>query len=301
MNNSLQEISKKVVYVIFTRHQSKYVLKFITNGLIFVIFLTMISQNQQLIYNLIFSLSLHNIFWFPVLYGLSLLIQAAIWMDMMRYSRCDWKHAIEDFMQTYLMGHLPGGWWKWLGRITVYRAKHLSAAAIFWINVVEFVLLVTSGLSLVLFQILPLNLKLTLFPIFLILTWWIISISVKSKLNLNYRQSVTRVFYWWIGYVIAWILGAIILFLLVNSISTSQFSLHDAIFIGTTSGITGQVLQFIPVSLLFRDLTMVTLLNKFMDIPQTIVVIFALRIIYSFSDIMWTWVISLVVNVINRN
>lgn len=291
----------QVLRRILARPVMRRVLAWLVNTLLLVFFLIVLYQNQHLFFNLMQVLSLKNTILYVTVYIISLLIQAIIWIDMMGYRQHDWQRAIGDFIQTYLMGRLPGGWWKWLGRATAYRAEHLSTISVLWVNVTELLLLIFTGLIIVLI------LSISSFPIQVLIcilypvtVWKLLSIVMNRKPEFHHWKILWRVIMWCSGYAIAWFLGAFILFRLVAPFSTVPFSIIDALRLGTISGIVGMILQFLPVSTLFRDITLFALLNPFMDLPQIMMVIFAMRLMYGISDLAAGWGISLVLLIMRR-
>lgn len=232
---------------------------------------------------------------------MSLTIQAIVWIDMVGYRWPTWQRAIDDFIQTYLMGRLPGGWWKWLGRATLYRAEHLTTNSVLWVNVIELVLLIFTGTVIVV--VLNISwpfLQALVVMLCLFLIWKTLSLFAVRKSEFCHWNSLWRVILWCVGYTAAWLLGAIILFLLAAPFGAKSFSMIDAIRFGTISGIVGLLLQFIPISTLFRDLTLFALLNRFMDISQIVVVIFTIRLLYGIGDLVSAWVVALTLFVVRR-
>ncbi|MGQ9612265.1 MAG: hypothetical protein ACUVSL_16190 [Chloroflexus sp.] len=283
------------------RRHIRHLTKIGVNVLLLVMLLIVILQNHQSLQSLYQLLSVKNVFLIPLLYLTSLSIQMTIWIDMIGYKQTQWKYAIDDFIQTYLMGRLPGGLWKWVGRITVYRAHHLSKTTAVWVNIMEVSLLITSGvIILLLLKLSSIVLQITVLGVYFLLVWLIMFLVAVIKPELTHWKVFHRSFFWCMGYSISWLLGSYILFLLVSPLSGLPFSLWDAVFVGILSGIAGQLLQFIPVSTLLRDLTLFALLGKLLTVPQIILVVFALRVMYSLSDIVSSWVITLAVSLIGN-
>ncbi len=293
--------SVRVVRCIFTQTLMQRILKPVINTLFLVLTLFIFYQNQHLLPTLSKSLSIQNVILCIVLYMLSLIIQAAIWIDMIGYRRHDWQRAIDDFIQTYLMGRLPGGWWKWLSRVTVYRAEHLSTKAAFWVNTTELALLILTGITIVFVLCIPaLLFQLVIVILYPLIVWKVLASLVTQNSEFNHWRSFWRVGWWCTGYTTAWLLGAFILFILSTPFISKPLSIIDALRLGTISGIVGLILQFIPISTLFRDLTLFALLDQFMEVPQIVLTIFAIRLIYSISDLISAWGISLILFVIRR-
>lgn len=293
---NMQNLCRMVIHPVTRR-----ILSWLVNILLLSFFLVVMYQNQHLFLSFIRVLSLENIISCIVFYMISLLIQAIIWIDMMGYRQYDWQRAIDDFIQTYLMGRLPGGWWKWIGRITAYRAEHLSTTSVFLVNVTEFLLLIFTGLIIILIlSISSLFVQVLMAILYPFIVWRVFSVLVARKSEFHHWRILWRVILWCSGYTIAWVLGAFILLRLVVPFSPVPFLIVDALRLGTMSGVVGMILQFLPVSTLFRDITLFALLDSFMDLPQIVVVVFSIRLIYGVSDLISAWSISLVLFLLRR-
>lgn len=293
---NMQNLRRLLVHPVTRR-----ILSWLVNALLLSLFLTVIYQNQYILPSFIQALSLKNVILCIAFYVASLIIQAVIWIDMMGYRQHDWQRAIDDFIQTYLMGRLPGGWWKWIGRATTHRAAHLSTASVFWVNVTEFGLLIFAGLSIILILSIPSLFVQTLIAIlYPVIVWRSFSVLVARKPEFHHWLALRRVILWCSGYTIAWMLGAFILLRLVVPFSPEPFSIIDALRMGTMSGVVGMILQFLPVSTLFRDITLFALLDSFIETPQIVMVVFAIRLIYGVSDLVAAWGVSLALFLLRR-
>jgi hypothetical protein len=251
-----------------------------------------IYQNSELLPTLGQSLALGSLVSCLGLYLLSLSIQAAIWIDLMGYRPGERRAALADYIQTTLMGRLPGGWWKWFGRVTVYRAAHLSTRAILLVNLIELLLLMlTAGIVIAL-----------LLPI--AWYWRLLAIAVQSLAvggllwrlapivpGLQRRFIFLRAVVWSSGYILAWGCGALILYLLAQPFSRMQLDLFVVLRLTCLSGVVNLLFQLLPVSLLFRDLTLLALLGSFMSSAQAVVVIFALRLVSSVCELLSSWIL----------
>lgn len=237
------------------------------------------------------SLSIPSVMGCLSLYLISFLVQGGVWIDMMGYRRSDWHTAINDYVQTNLMGRLPGGWWKFLGRVTIYRASHVSIRTIVAINLFELLLLLLAGASLLTLVALtswPVKMALiaSQFSIAIVLIRYLVVAVPHLK-----RRSAGRILFWYGAYAFAWWCGALILHLIAVPFSPSSFRVTDAVRLATLSGIVNMAFQFLPVNLLFRDLTLFTLLEPFMSFSHAIVLIFALRLIYSIGELLSSWLV----------
>ncbi len=251
-----------------------------------------IYQNSELLPTLGQSLALSSLLSCLGLYLLSLSIQAAVWIDLMGYRPGERRAALADYIQTTLMGRLPGGWWKWFGRVTVYRAAHLSTRAILLVNLIELLLLMLAA-GIVIALLSPIAWY-----------WRLLAIVVQGLAaggllwrlrpivpGLQRRLIGLRVVGWSGSYLLAWGCGALILYLLAQPFSRIPLDLSTVLRITCLSGVVNLLFQLLPVSLLFRDLTLLALLGSFMSSAQAVVVIFALRLVSSVCELISSWIL----------
>lgn len=251
-----------------------------------------IYQNGELLPILGRSLSLVSLVSCLGLYLLSLSVQAAIWIDLMGYRSGERRLALADYVQTTLMGRLPGGLWKWFGRVTVYRAAHLSTSAILLVNLIELLLLLlTAGLLIALLFPTAWYWRLLVVAAQLLLASAIVWRLTPLVPGLQRRLIVVRVAGWCAGYLLAWGCGALILYLIAQPFSQTPLDLVTVLRLTSVSGVVNLLFQILPVSLLFRDLTLLALLGPFMSSPQAIVVIFALRLVSSICELLSSWIL----------
>jgi hypothetical protein len=277
-------------------------LEWAVNGLLLGLVGLVIYQNRDLLPILGQSLAPHVLLFCLGLYFLSLMIQAAIWIDMMGYRAGEYRTAVEDYIQTTLMGRLPGGVWKLLGRITLYRAPRLSVRTILAINIFElFLLMLAAGI--ILFALTPIPAaSLILVVIAAIGAGWVSIRKLAPVIpGLQRPAALLRLLLWLLGYMLAWLCGAAILYLLVTPFSGTALNLADALRLACASGVVNLIFQFLPVSLLFRDLTLVVLLVPFMSQPQAIVAIFALRLVSSICELISSWLLLGLVRRLHRH
>ncbi len=276
---------------------AKTILKITTNILLMSILMFVLYQNQQVIPVLFRIETMQNMAISIILYFASIVIQAMIWIDMIGYKHYSRRQGLDDFVQTYLMGRLPGGWWKWIGRITVYRASHLSLSSAIQVSLTEFLLLISSGVALAIaVSATHWAIAVTVVVLYAILLWRLLITLASTKPEFQHWHLFSRVFRWCIGYIIAWILGACILFILILSLQVNPLPFLQIMQISLISGIVGQLLQLLPISALVRDLTLSTLLYQFLSIPQIVVIVFMFRLVYGLGDILSSSFISLAIS-----
>jgi hypothetical protein len=249
-----------------------------------------IYQHQELLPTLREALSPQILVACLGLYLLSLLFQTVIWIDLMGYQLSEYPVAVEDYVQTNLMSRLPGGIWKLIGRMTIYRTPRLSAGAVLVINLFELLLLILSA-GLIVSLLLPLAPGWRALIVGGILVALGLSVRRLGGLvpGLQRPLPLLRPLIWLAGYLLCWLGGAALAYLIFLPFASLSFL--DLLLPVTLSGMVSLALQFLPISLLFRDLTLVTLMAPFMSPSQAIVAIFALRLVSSVCELLASWLL----------
>src|SRR5690349_12845868 len=139
-----------------------------------------------------------------LLYITSFLVQLTIWSDMMGYGRGERMGAMEDYIRTTFMGRLPGGLWKIVGRMTIYRAPRLTSRAILAVNLIEvLLLLLTNGILMLSFSALPAWLRLAGAAALLLTLVTLATQSFRFIPALQRRHRPLRWLLWSAGYLLA--------------------------------------------------------------------------------------------------
>jgi hypothetical protein len=270
---------------------------FAINGSILLILGLILYKNLDILPQLarVFSFSVFG----PAfaLYFASLLVQFLIWMDLMGYQRIETSRAIEEYVNTLLMGMLPGGLWKIFGRMTMYRAPRLSANTILMINLVEMLLLLVANAT-VLLLIIPLGWSLRIVGLLVLLLAVAVLRTRLSPSLPSFQKhrsaglSISTLLHWWLwigGYMIAWVCGGAITLLVLSGFGIS-LSFVQALSYWCVASAAGLVLQAIPINAIIRDATIVALLvQTSLPLPEAIIVAFALRLMMMASEVSISW------------
>jgi hypothetical protein len=235
-----------------------------------------------------------------LLYLGSLLLQFTIWLDLMGYRRIEWSRALDDYIRTNFMGRLPGGVWKIVGRMTVYRGPRLPARAILAINLVEiFLMLLSSGVVILLSSAISWQLRIAgLGSLVLVLLLLALSVS-RTQPALRSVHQPTRWVIWTAGYCFSWICGGLITYLVIAPFDAVT-TFADGLRYWCIAGATGVLLQAIPLNVLIRDATLVALLQPFMPLANAIIAALAVRLVMLVCDLAIGWTLLGVVSRINQ-
>ncbi len=260
---------------------------FAVNVLLAILFAVLLYQNQgtlPLLTHVVTPLIVGGCF---VFYLASLLLQFVAWAGLMQYSRADLGRALEEYIRTIFMGRLPGGLWKLVGRMTVYRAPHHTLRAIVAINLAEIglALLANTVLLLVLME----------------LDWLLRVAGLGGVLIVAYmgrraggatladHRAVSWLL-WVVCYMLSWVCGAMMVYMIVTPFGAA-LPLLDILRFWCIAGAAGIVLQVLPLSSLVRDMTLVAMLQGSMPLAGAVVAGFAVRLFLSVSELLTGWLL----------
>jgi hypothetical protein len=235
-----------------------------------------------------------------LLYLISLLLQFSIWSDLLGYRRAEQGRALEEYIRTNFMGRLPGGLWKIVGRMTIYRAPRLPARAILVVNVLEILLMLLASAA-VIFLSSSLDWRLRLAGL-CSLALTLLLLAVLAARMQSVLQSVHSPVHWiaWTGgYIVAWLCGGMITYLVIAPFDVT-ITFSDALRYWCIAGATGLLLQVIPLNILIRDATLVALLQSFMSLTNAIIAAFAVRLVMLVCDLAIGWTLLGLVEIIRR-
>jgi uncharacterized membrane protein YbhN (UPF0104 family) len=215
---------------------------------------------------------------------------------------------VEIYAYTYLMRNLPGAMWYLAGRTVMYRERGigagvtLAASSMEWLLLLAAAVSVYSSLSLAALSLWLLGLL--IFPLLLglillaprilrsvpdrywppgVVRRWLTGISA-SAVPPNRDLAL-----WLSLYVIAYVIGGLILFLLTHGVMPeSSITVIDAIRIwALTGGIGFLVTMFVPAGLGVRELTLTALLAPYVPDVGALLVALLLRMLFIASDLVW--------------
>jgi uncharacterized membrane protein YbhN (UPF0104 family) len=245
-----------------------------------------------------------------LLYPLSLTVQAWVWgMMIARLGQVaiSWRD-VEIFAYTHLMRRLPGAVWYLAGRTMIYRERGIRASVTLAASGLEFILLVL--VAVVLSAALSLSshsgwllVLAALILIVLIIPWglaalpsasdrrWIPGFARKRLANLSgdVMPKSWDLALWVVAYLISYVVGGLILFLLARSIAPeSDVTLTNAIRIWALAvGVAFLTSAVSPAGLGIRELTLTALLSPYMPTLGAVLVAVLLRMLFIVSDLVW--------------
>lgn len=271
----------------FIRRQVGLLINILLIGLLVAI----LYQNQEILPFIGYIFTPRTIISSLVLYLLSLVIQFLIWFELMDYRRLEYQRAIEEYIQTIFMGRLPGGLWKLVGRITVYRAPRLSPKTIIIVNLIEIILSLLACFIILLLTIdITHLLRIAGIGTIIALLSGISMYVGRFFPQLRLFQQRWRWFIWVCGFMGAWLCGGLIVYLVASPLS-AMISLGTAIMVWCVAGGIGLIFQVLPLSVLIRDATIAGLLQSFMPLSSAIVAAFAVRMIMMVSELVVGWML----------
>jgi hypothetical protein len=228
-----------------------------------------------------------NPFLISLFYGfVSLILQAVNWNFIVSRNFSKPINNIEIYFKTLLMRRLPGGFWHWHGRLNLYNnsntqpTKKISKA-----NAVEFLGLIFSGvITYLLVEYMFLGLVVLIFS-YLILFFLT---QEKHKVLSNYLIP----FFLILSYIVCWLMGGYILHTLFNYVSPGQMlGLSTAISFWVITGTIGTIFFFMPITGLFRELTLTALLSNYLDFSKIILLSLLIRLTLYICDVILSLVV----------
>lgn len=246
-----------------------------------------------------------------LLYPLSLAIQSLNWSKMMaRLAQVagGW-HDIEIYAYTHLMRRIPGGIWYLTGRMTAYdelgvkNSTTLAASGLEWLLLLFAAALVWGTMKLSVFTDWRLSIMIgsVVASACVGIAHQVLSKRNRSRLPRFIRElldqygansSLPRVgeLGWWIGnYVVAYVIGGLILFVLVRSVAPkSSVSLSGAVSIwALTGGIGSLTSTVLPAAFGIRELTLTALLTPTVATARAVLIAFLFRALFIAGDLVW--------------
>lgn len=231
-------------------------------------------------------------------YLLSLLIQFFLWSRLIaEHRRATWQDA-EIYARMVLMRSLPGGAWHWIGRISMYAGgTEVPQRVIVLGNFLEWALVILAGaatfiafLSFPLAPALPVLGSLALLGAALALgmAW-----QPKTRPRLLRLAEAAL----WISLdLVVWLAGAAILYVFVQALAgAGRMGPLEAVYVWTFSGSLSMLIVFLPSSLGVRELSLVALLQPYMDPSVALLVALLIRVVFNAADVFWGlagWLLS---------
>jgi hypothetical protein len=228
-------------------------------------------------------------------YLVSLLIQFHLWGRLLSaHRRIGWQD-FEIYSRAVLMRSLPGGAWHWFGRITMYSGStEVPTRVVVMGNFLEWALQILVGAAIFL-ALINIPVAAILGP--LALTGAALALGAAwQPAARSWPQRLAESGLWVCLYVVVWLAGAAILYLLIWAASLSGgVGIQDAIYIWTFSGSLSMLIIFLPSSLGIREISLVALLQPFIEPSTALVVALLIRVLFMFADFFWGiigWMVS---------
>lgn len=222
------------------------------------------------------------------IYLVSVMIQYFVWTRILIPFRHTTLKDVEIYARTMLMRRLPGLPWHWIGGTALYTAlTDISSRNVLFAYVGEWLLLVLTGMTLLATLQTTTNqfVRLLIFiPIF------ILTLAFSFILQPNTRQFPRKAMeglLWIALYSMAWVLGGLILFILVDELATESLALYDVIQIWIIAGGVGMLTAILPSSFGVREISLTFLLRPQLGMSLALLIALLIRVIFILADIVW--------------
>lgn len=234
-------------------------------------------------------------FLISLFYGfVSLIFQAVNWNFIVNRNFSKPINNIEIYFKTLLMRRLPGGFWHWHGRVNLYNnsntqpTKKISRA-----NTVEFLGLIFSGaITFLIMEHLYFGLVIFFF------SYLILFFLTREKHKV--LSSYIIPFFLILSYIICWLMGGYILHTLFNYVSPiPNLGLTRSISFWVITGTIGTIFFFMPITGIFRELTLTALLSNYLDFSKIILLSLLIRLTLYICDVILSLIV-LGVTLINK-
>jgi hypothetical protein len=240
------------------------------------------------------------------MYGLSLVLNFVVWHSCTR-SVVDiaWSRDLGLYAYSNLSRRLPSGLGYLFVRAVRYRVEHLEPPVVLYFSAQELLLQVVTGISLawvVSFPVATPNwvtyilASLLLVPIVFVIRPSALSGLLRKfgrdRLPLFGRMSRWLVLGWLIAYVLAWLNGGLMLYiLLANTIGAGIITLSQAVGLWSFTASLGLLGSLVPLGQFARDASLSLLLQVYMPLPVAAAVTIAFRFILTVGDVIWSLIL----------
>lgn len=211
--------------------------------------------------------------------GLSIWLQALSWAFIMKKDEFSFRYHLLVYFKTLLMKRLPGGVWHWVGRSQLYTEGIDGKKVGMKGNVIEWLGLLTSGLSL-----LAITYSLSFGFITATLLFVIYQILYVKWFNNNSTKLSVIIFF---IYIVCWVLGSLIIFLLITEgFHVIPFTFQQAVKTWTSIGTIATLFFFLPSGIIIKEFTLVYLLDGVLSFNAIIFLSLQLRILMLIAEIV---------------
>lgn len=217
-----------------------------------------------------------------IIYCVSLIIQFFCWFILINGNKNIIFEDLSVYLSTVLMRRIPGGFWHWVGRSTLYinsdqeKTTNISSG-----NLIEWLTLILVGVS--------------SYLVFGHHFWGIVFLGVAYFILLYHlsKNNPIKIFLFFLPlivillYMLCWILGGILLAILGNNLSSDlSLQLSQYISFWSITGASNTLLFFLPGGLGIREVSLSYLLNPYFKFSQIILLALQLRIVFLCSDLI---------------
>lgn len=219
-----------------------------------------------------------------LLYYTSMLLQCLNWSLLVDQNLKRLQFNSQVYFQTILMKRLPGGFWHWLGRNKLYNSEGNSETEkqLRQSNLYEWLILILTGFSSYL------STKHLWIGVLCILATILLSVYLLQRRHLGWKMVI------WMGilsnmlYLLCWLIGAWVLFLLLENINPTAVSFSVSMAAWGLSGAFGMLFFFMPSGAIVRDLSLTALLSTYINPTQVALVALEIRIIFTLGEVLWS-------------
>ncbi len=221
------------------------------------------------------------------IYLLSLIFQFFNWARIISFHhKVSWKD-VYIYARMIMLRSLPGGAWHWIGRISMYSGETQVPTRVVVVgNFLEWALLTLSGAG-IFFVILPVSML--GFP--LAALCFGIALALAIGWQPNTRKWFIRLAegcLWMILYILAWFMGAVILYLVLQAVAgPGTLNGLEILKASTLTGSLGMLVTMLPSSLGVREISLVWILQAKLTPSIALLIALMLRIIYTLADVVW--------------
>lgn len=211
--------------------------------------------------------------------GVSIWLQALAWAFIMKKDEFPMRYHLMVYFKTLLMKRLPGGIWHWVGRNQLYTEIDSGKKVGIKGNLVEWLGLLLSGLSLLsitygfIYGFITITILLLIYNL----------IYVKWIKNNNSGNLSIIIF---LIYIVCWILGSLLIFLLITEgFTMTPFTFMQAVNTWTLLGVIAMLFFFLPSGIIVKEFSLVYLLQGVLSFNAIVLLALQLRILMLVAEI----------------
>jgi glycosyltransferase 2 family protein len=241
-----------------------------------------------------------NLILFFLLFSLDLLLVAAIWGWIMNSLgiRISLSRHIAYYSVSNIAKRIPGTIWYIAGRGYFYNSLGVSAAIVPIASTIELAVSVLSGLLASIIFAFPQLLGIHANPWIIaglsllcllafhpkILRWFLTKFRGNTDISYRYSSLVA-----WVGlYIIAWILGGLVLFTLIGAFLPISFNqIPFVIGCWCLTGLVTSAFFFFPSNLGVTEVTLSLLLSNVIPSADAVVIAILMRIALTGFELLW--------------